>query len=108
MQIEITERLICQFLDSIPTRFSQDDKSLLFNLSVTGTPVISLVDSSYTALAFMDLTFIQKHNLSIRALLQPRPLQFVDGGLSTITNYAICQLIISPHIETLPFYLIKL
>ncbi len=108
MQIEIAERLICQFLDSIPTRLSQDDKSLLFDLFVVGISVIFLVDSGCTALAFIDLTFVQKHNLSIRALLQPRPLQFADGGLSTITNYAICQLIIGPHIETLPFYLTKL
>ncbi len=108
MQIEITERLIYQFLDNIPTRLSQDDKSLLFDSSMAGTPVISLIDSGCIALVFMNLIFIQKHNLPIQTLLQPRPLQLADEGLSIITNYIICQLTIGPHIETLPFYFITL
>ncbi len=58
MQIEIAERLICQFLDNTSTRLSQDDKFLLFDSFVAETPIISLVDSSYTALIFIDLTFV--------------------------------------------------
>ncbi len=108
MQIEITERLICQFLNNTPTKLSQNNKSLLLNSFITGTPIISLIDNNYTTLIFIDLIFIQKHNLSIQTLLQPQFLQLADKRLSTITNYIICQLIIGLHIETLPFYFIKL
>ncbi len=71
MQIEITERLICQFLDNTSTRLFQNDKSFLFDSFVTRIPIISLIDNNCIVLVFMDLTFIQKYNLSIQALLQP-------------------------------------
>ncbi len=52
-------------------------------------PVISLIDNGYTALTFIDLTFMQKYNLSIQTLFQSQPLQLADRGLSTIINYII-------------------
>ena len=72
--------------------------------------IVSLINSSNTALVFIDKdSLIKKHNIIIKRLLVPKPLYLTNKlPFSFITHYFIVKMTIGHYTEFILFYIIKL
>ena len=84
---------------------------LLYNLLLkVFIKIVSLINSGSIVLVFIDKDLlIKKHNIIIKRLLVLKPLRFTNRLPSSFTTYYfIAKIIISHHIESMLFYVIKL
>ena len=91
--------------------FIQTYLSLLYNLLLEVLiKIVSLINSSSIALAFIDEdSLIKKYNIIIKKLIVLKLLRLTNGLLSSfIAYYFIVKIIISYYIESVLFYIIKL
>ena len=91
--------------------FIQTYLFLLYNLLLEiFIKIVSLINSSNTALVFTDKdSLIKKYNIIIKRLLVLKLLYLINRLLfSFITHYFIVKMIISHYIESILFYIIKL